>query len=318
LEQTRDSDAYLPFSVTADLVVLEVREGKLCVLVVKRGGEPFKGEWALPGGFVDRTAQHKESLLEAAARELREETGLGLKRAPYLAQLGAYGDPGRDPRGEVVTVAHLVVTAHAAALHPGDDAEAVGWLPVERVLEGKSLAFDHARIITDAVERVQDMLQYTALGVALCGPRFSIANLRRVYEIVWMRGKDDGLDPGNFQKRMQGMPGLLQEAADQTRPGWYDELGLSSRPGWSRGGGSGAGPGGGEGAREVLPATNPRRATSSAAASSPAGPRPVLYEPGPLIRKSGYAAPLANPILDQLRVAPPANLVPRKRPPRKT
>lgn len=328
MEQPYDIGAFPPFAVTVDLVLLEIREAELCVLVVKRGNEPHKGEWALPGGFVRRGPAHPpESLEQAAARELREETGLALKRVPYLAQLGAYGDPGRDPRGDIVTVAYLAVTAHAPKAHPGGDADAVGWLPVENVLAGAELAFDHNRIVTDGVERVRDLIQYTALATAFCGPRFSIANLRRAYEIIWGRTPEDFLDPGNFQKRIQGMPRLLREASAQARPVGHEQLGLESRPRPMSFHARAASPAGasvdlteaGEGADVdvLLPARSARATSESFTASTPrGGPRPVLYEPGPLIRESGFDAPLERPVLNHPKAAAPASLAARRRRPK--
>ena len=108
----RQTDAAFPvFAVTVDVVALMLRDDQLSVLLIKRGEEPFKGRWSLPGGFVRRGPGHPdESLDDAARREFVEETGIELDAA-YIAQLGAYGDPGRDPRGNVVTVAYLAVSA---------------------------------------------------------------------------------------------------------------------------------------------------------------------------------------------------------------
>lgn len=132
--------------VTADCVVVRTRAGAREVLLIRRGKAPMKGRWALPGGFVEET----ESLEKAALRELREETGL--KGARLLAQVGAYGDPGRDPRGRVITVAFLVKVPADAEARAGDDAKAARWFPLARL--PKALAFDHARILRDALRRL--------------------------------------------------------------------------------------------------------------------------------------------------------------------
>lgn len=321
-----DITAFPAFAVTVDIVLLTIRRGEHCVLVVKRGEEPFSGKWALPGGFVHREPAHRaESLAEAAKRELREETGLGLKNAPYLEQLGAYGDPGRDPRGNAVTVAYLVVGAGNSRPLPGGDAAAVGWLPVRRVFDGYQLAFDHDQIVKDAVERVRDRIQYTALAAAYCGPRFSISNLRRAYEIVWGREPDVGLDPGNFHHRVTGMEGLLRKARSQEQPIGFKKRGLDSRP---RQKAARAAPRSeadaptGHGhdqeigeTRDGVFALEDRDGVAPqelAGSSSLGGPRPLLYEPGPLIEDGGYSTPLERPILNRSSAALPPKQSPRQ------
>lgn len=133
-------------AVTADVVLLAPGEGDLEVLLVERGHDPFAGRWALPGGFVDQD----EPLEAAARRELEEETGLAVGA---LEQLGAYGDPGRDPRGHVVTVAYLALV-RAAEHRPraGSDAASARWWPVAAL---PPLAFDHDRVIADALARAR-------------------------------------------------------------------------------------------------------------------------------------------------------------------
>ena len=188
-------------AVTADLVVLTVREDRLQVLAVKRGGPPFRGRWALPGGFVGAD----EGLLDAAARELREETGVSALTG-HLEQLATYGDPGRDPRGRVVTVAHLALVPNLPAPSAGSDAAEARWLPVAELLErSRSLAFDHHRILADGVERARAKLEYSPLAAAFCGEEFTIAELRHVYEVVW----GTSLDPRNFHRKVTSTPGFL-------------------------------------------------------------------------------------------------------------
>lgn len=196
---------YPPFAVTVDLVALTIRDEELCALLVRRGGEPFKDAWALPGGFVQRNADgRQESLDEAAAREFEEETGLPLEAA-YLTQLGAYGEPKRDPRGNVVTVAYLAVAPPAGQPRAGGDAAEARWLPVALVLEESlAVAFDHAQIILDAVERLRELVETTGLAVALCDELFTVPHLRRVYEVVWDLPPDT-LDAGNFHNRVTKM-----------------------------------------------------------------------------------------------------------------
>jgi 8-oxo-dGTP diphosphatase len=215
-----DPSAFAPFAVTVDLVVLTVRRHALCALVVRRGEPPFQGRWALPGGFV----RIDEDLAAAAARELAEETGL-LAHDPsgpspangaHLEQLATYGDPQRDPRMRVVSVAHLVLAPDLPAPRPGGDAHSVRWTPVEELLgqeggygrdaeQAAPLAFDHARILADGVERARSKIEYSSLATAFCPQEFTVGELRRVYEAVW----GVALDPRNFHRKVTGTPGFL-------------------------------------------------------------------------------------------------------------
>ena len=191
-----------PIAVTVDLVVLTVRSDALCVLLVRRGVEPFAGQDALPGGFVGPD----EDLGTAAARELAEETGLSVG---HLEQLASYGAPDRDPRQRVVTVAHLALVPDQPAPTAGSDAADARWVPVDQV---GALAFDHDRVLADGVERARAKLEYSALGTAFCPAEFTVAQLRRVYEAVWGRP----LDPRNFHRKVTGTPGLLTATGGTT------------------------------------------------------------------------------------------------------
>ena len=188
-----DPGAFPPFAVTADVALFTIRNDTLQVLLIERGREPFLGASALPGGFV----REDEGLEDAAVRELAEETGLDA--GPwYLEQLAAYGAPDRDPRMRVVTVAYWAVCAGLPAWpRGGGDAAAARLVPVEDVESGAvRLAFDHMRIVGDAVERIRTGMEHTALAAGFCPPEFTIRQLRRVYETVW----GASLDPGNFQR----------------------------------------------------------------------------------------------------------------------
>lgn len=185
------------FAVAVDLVVLTVRSGELSTLLVERGVAPFTGTLALPGGFV---LPH-EDLIDAATRELVEETGLALT-GHHLEQLASYAAPDRDPRGRVLSVGHLALVPDLPEPHAGSDAADSAWHPVAGVA---ALAFDHTRILAKGVERARAKLEYTTLAATFCPPEFTVAQLRRVFEAVW--GTE--LDPRNFQRKVTSTPGFL-------------------------------------------------------------------------------------------------------------
>nr|WP_030072261.1 NUDIX domain-containing protein [Streptomyces natalensis] len=268
-------------AVTVDVVVLTLRQGRLRILLVERGGRPFQGAWALPGGFV-RAGQ--ESLDEAAARELAEETGLDatqLERV-HLEQLGSYGDPGRDPRMPVVTVAYLAFAPDLPEARGGSDASAAAWIPVDGLRLGGGgrdgdpargvaqdfargfavgdtpasvepdaagprppeqgpghgidggdsvprpddahavpgsgalpLAFDHARIVADGLDRARAKLEYTPLATAFLGEEFTIVELRGVYEAIW----GSPLHAGNFHRKVLSVPGFVESTGSTAARG---------------------------------------------------------------------------------------------------
>jgi 8-oxo-dGTP diphosphatase len=198
----------VPFAVTVDLVVFTIRDDLLCALAVRRGAPPYRGRWALPGGFV----QEHEGLLEAAWRELAEETGL--EELPvHLEQLATYGDPKRDPRMRVVSVAYLALAAELPEPTAGTDAADARWWPVTDLLSGtRRLAFDHQHILADGLARARAKLEYSPLATAFCAEEFTVAELRHVYEVVW--GVD--LDPRNFHRKVTGSPGFLASTGGRT------------------------------------------------------------------------------------------------------
>ena len=203
------ADLRLTVALAVDLVVLTVHDDDLAVLVVRRGGPPYAGRWALPGGFV----LPDEDVVEAAERELIEETGLSARA--HLEQLATYGAPRRDPRGRVVTVAHLALVPRPATPVAGTDAADAAWMPVRDALAlppPRRLAFDHASILADGVERARSKLEYSPLGAAFCDGEFTIAELRRVYEAVW----GTTLDPRNFHRKVTGTPGFVAETGRTT------------------------------------------------------------------------------------------------------
>ncbi len=196
-----------PVAVTVDLVVLTVRDDRLQVLTVRRGEEPFAGQWALPGGFL----QPDEDLPTAAARELLEETGVAADRF-HLEQLASYGAPDRDPRMRTVTVAYVALAADLPTPTAGSDAAEAAWQPVTRLTAADSLAFDHATILRDGVERARAKLEYTPLAAAFCPPEFTVSELRRVYEVVW--GVE--VDPRNFHRKVTRTEGFLEPTGGTT------------------------------------------------------------------------------------------------------
>ena len=190
-----DPDDHPRVAVTVDVVVLTVRDGVLHVVLVERGDDPWAGAWALPGGFV----RPDEDLEAAAARELAEETGVDA--AAHLEQIRAYGDPDRDPRMRIVTVAFLAVLRDVGPLEAGTDAVGAELVPVAEVLgrrPKRRLAFDHRQILADAVEHAGRELESTSLAAAFVGPTFTLSQLRQVYEAVW----ETPLDPGNFRRKV--------------------------------------------------------------------------------------------------------------------
>lgn len=207
-----DPGAFVPFAVTVDIVLMTVVERRLKVLLIQRGHPPYEGAWALPGGFV----QPDEDLADAAARELREETGIG-REPGRLLQLGSYGDPARDPRMRVVTVAYgAIVPRLDEAPRAGSDAVRAELVPVADV-EGadRQLAFDHGRIVTDAVAGLRVELDSSDVAVGFCPPEFTIRELREVYEAIL----ETELDSGNFQRKVTQRKGFLKPTGRRVPPG---------------------------------------------------------------------------------------------------
>ncbi|MBA2741649.1 MAG: NUDIX hydrolase [Actinobacteria bacterium] len=205
-----DPSQFPAFAVTVDMVILTMSESSLHVLLVRRGEAPFEGMWAVPGGFKRPT----ETLDEAAKRELREETGVNA--ASLLTQFGAYGDPERDPRMNVVTVAYVAVLRDVGAIVAGTDAADASLVPVSDVLNGKlDLAFDHRRIVRDAIERVRVELEVAGIATAFVGATFTLAELRAVYEAVW----GVQLDAANFRRSIVSEDGWVIPTGRRARPG---------------------------------------------------------------------------------------------------
>jgi 8-oxo-dGTP diphosphatase len=205
-----DPSAFPAFAVTVDIVILTMSENVLHVLLVRRGEDPFQGMWAIPGGFKRPT----ETLDEAAKRELSEETGVDA--ASLLTQFGAYGDPGRDPRMNVVTVAYLAVLRDVGSVVAGSDAADAALVPASDVLNGElELAFDHLQIVRDAIERVRVELEVSGIATAFVGTTFTMAELRAVYEAIW----GVQLDAANFRRSVVSDDGWVIPTGQHARPG---------------------------------------------------------------------------------------------------
>jgi 8-oxo-dGTP diphosphatase len=188
--------------VTVDVVIFTIQEGALKVLLVRRGIPPFQDSWAIPGGFV----QEQESLDDAARRELMEETGV---QDVYLEQLYSFGDPGRDPRGRVVTVAYYALIAADRAVRAGSDAAEARWWAMNQL---PPLAFDHDRILAYALERIRNKLEYTTVGFQLLPAAFTLSELQSVYEAILGRS----LDKRNFRRKIN-LLGILTPSRQQRR-----------------------------------------------------------------------------------------------------
>jgi 8-oxo-dGTP diphosphatase len=182
--------------VTVDIAIFTVRESSLQVLLVKRGVPPFEGQHAIPGGFL----RQDESLEQAALRELYEETGV---RNVFLEQLYTFGDPKRDPRGRIVTVAYYaLIASDRLSLVAGADAAEAQWFPMNAI---PPLAFDHKQILDYAIERLRNKLEYTTVGFQLLSEKFTLGDLQAVYEAIL--GKQ--LDKRNFRRKI-ALLGILK------------------------------------------------------------------------------------------------------------
>jgi 8-oxo-dGTP diphosphatase len=174
--------------VTVDIVLFTIRDRLLHLLLIRRLAKPFEHRYALPGGFVAA----EESLDAAAVRELREETGVD---RVYLEQLYTFGDPKRDPRGRVITVAYYALASDNQVLNAGTDAADAAWFPVTEL---PSLAFDHRKIVEYAHLRIRNKLDYTNVGFELLPDKFTLTELQMVHEAIL--GED--LDKRNFRRKI--------------------------------------------------------------------------------------------------------------------
>jgi 8-oxo-dGTP diphosphatase len=192
-------------SVTVDVVIFALVSDDLQVLLIRRKHHPFANMWAIPGGFV----KMDESLEEAATRELAEETGV---TNVYMEQLYTFGDPHRDPRTRVITVAYFALVPYDAIDHrPGDDASETGWWSMAAL---PKLAFDHDHILQYALTRLRYKLEYTSVGFRLLPDVFTLTELQQAYETIL----GEGLDKRNFRRKILGA-GILEETGQRDRSG---------------------------------------------------------------------------------------------------
>jgi 8-oxo-dGTP diphosphatase len=190
--ETYDVTKYERPSVTVDVVIFSILDEELKVLLIKRKIWPYEGMWAIPGGFV----KMDESLETAAYRELAEETGVTSEDV-YLEQLYTFGQPDRDPRTRVITVAYFaLVSADKISAQAATDADDVAWFSVYRL---PPLAFDHADILNYALTRLRYKLEYSAVGFQLLPEKFTLRELQDAYEII-LGAK---LDKGNFRSKLR-------------------------------------------------------------------------------------------------------------------
>ena len=188
-------------AVAVDLVILTLREGRFSVLLIRRRSDPYGQAWALPGGFV----RAEEDLVDAAQRVLADEASLGEDRV-YLEQVRTFGEPGRDPRGRIVSVVFMALGADLPDPVQGEDVDDARWWAVDD-LDSIDLAFDHPRILEVAIDRARSKLEYTTLATTFLPEEFTISQLRRVYEAVW----GTHLDAGNFHRKATRSAGFLEE-----------------------------------------------------------------------------------------------------------
>jgi 8-oxo-dGTP diphosphatase len=190
-------------SVTVDMILFAFQNDELTVLLIRRTHDPFAGKWALPGGFVGE----EEALYDAALRELKEETNVS---NVYLEQLYTFGQPNRDPRARVITVAYFaLLSADEVAqqmIHSGSDAGETRWWSIYSLPE---LAFDHDRILEYALQRLRWKLEWTALGFLLLPKEFTLSELQKVYETVL----SEPLDKRNFRRKILSA-GVLEETGN--------------------------------------------------------------------------------------------------------
>lgn len=196
-------------AVAVDVVIFTLRDARLDLLLIERGREPFLGQWALPGGFV----RIDESLDSASRRELREETGV---EQAYLEQIGAFGEPDRDPRERVISVGfYAILASHHLELRAGTDARSARWWPHANL---PALAFDHALIVAAAHARMVDKLGSAPIALQFLPREFTLSDFQHVFEAI----RGEAVDKRNFRKWAAALPFLRAtgkfRTGEQNRP----------------------------------------------------------------------------------------------------
>ncbi|MGM9803019.1 MAG: NUDIX hydrolase [Muribaculaceae bacterium] len=189
-------------SVTTDCVIFGFDGEKMNVLLVKRGVEPFKGQWAFPGGFL----KMHESAEECACRELQEETGLS---GAYIKQFHTFSSPNRDPRERVITIAYYALVKLQYVVG-ADDADDARWFKLDEV---PSLAFDHDMILRTALSELRKQIHFEPIGFELLPEKFTIKELQTLYESIL----DVNFDRRNFYNKMKRLE-ILDQLAEKALP----------------------------------------------------------------------------------------------------
>ena len=189
-------------AVTTDCVIFGFDGSELQVLLIERGIEPYKGKWAFPGGFLNMD----ETAAEGALRELKEETGL---ENAYIEQFNTYSEPDRDPRERVITIAHYALV-RIQEVKGGDDAAKAQWFPIDEVPQ---LAFDHDKILRDAMRKLRERIHFEPIGFELLPEKFTMKDLQILYESIL----DVKFDRRNFAKKMMHYE-LLNQLDETVRP----------------------------------------------------------------------------------------------------
>ena len=190
--------------VTVDIVLFTIRDRQLHLLLIRRLARPYENRYALPGGFV----REEESLDAAATRELRVETGV---EKVYLEQLYTFGEPKRDPRGRVITVAYYALAPDTQVLRAGTDASDAAWFPIADL---PALAFDHRKIVEYAHQRIRNKLDYTNVGFELLPDKFTLTELQLVHEAIL----GENLDKRNFRRKII-QKGIVKPTKEWQRTG---------------------------------------------------------------------------------------------------
>lgn len=198
---------------TVDTVIFTVKDNYLQVLLLRRNEHPAKGQWALPGGFIQ--LKQDIDLEHAALRVLRAKTGVA---SPYVEQLMTVGNGHRDPRGWSVTVVYFaLINSESIELVRGGNADEVAWFPIQGEAVGKRLAFDHAALVQTAVQRLRAKAEYTALPVHLLPEQFTLTDLQRTFETLL----DRPIDKSAFRRRitdaniLDEIPGAFRSGANR-------------------------------------------------------------------------------------------------------